>query len=94
MSIPTPLAGAITIVFLVAFGTFIYPVLFRRRGGFLVVAALTIGLAVLFYAFDAGTGTAPQTSALLAVIWALLPVATGLAVWFAQRKRTSGTNRA
>ncbi len=84
--ISTPLAGTITIVFLVAFGTFIYPALFRRRGGFLLVAVLTVALAALFYVFDAGTGTASGTSLLLAIIWALLPVATGVVTWRLQRK--------
>jgi hypothetical protein len=85
--ISTPLAGTLTIVFLVAFGIFIYPLLFRRRGGFLVVAVLTVALAALFHAFDAGTGTARATSAALGLTWALLPVATGLLVWYLQRKK-------
>lgn len=85
--ISTPLAGTITIVFLVAFGTFIYPMLFRRRGGVLIVTLLTLALAALFAWFDGGTGTARSTSIWLGLIWALLPVATGLVVWNLQRKK-------
>ncbi len=85
--ISTPLAGTITIFFLVAFGIFIYPLLFRRRGGALIVTVLTIALAALFAWFDAGTGTKPGTSVWLGVIWAMLPVVTGLVVWNLQRKK-------
>lgn len=88
MNVATPLAGTVTIVFLVAFGIFIYPMLFRRRGGALIVAAITLALAALFYFFDRGTGTQPGTSVLLALIWAALPVVTGIVTWHLQRKRT------
>ena len=88
MIFSTRLAGTLTIVFLVAFGIVIYPALLRRRGGVLIVALVTAALAVLFFIFDAGTGTRSSTSAALALVWAALPVITGLAVWFLQRKRS------
>jgi uncharacterized membrane protein len=88
MNVSTPLAGTITVLILVAFGTFLYPILFQRRAGFVIVAALTVGLGFLFYAFDAGTGTSSQTAVLLAVILALLPAGVGLLAWRLQRKNT------
>lgn len=88
MNISTPLAGTVTIVFLVAFGIFIYPVLFRRRGGVLIVAMITAGLAALFYTFDRSSGTSTGTSFVLALVWAILPVVTGIATWYLQRNRT------
>lgn len=86
MTIPTPVAGTITIVFLVALGIFIYPLLLKRRAGFVILAAVTVALAALFYAFDSGRGAQP--SVVLAIVWALLPVATGVLVWRLQHKRT------
>lgn len=85
--ISTPLAGTITILLLVAFGIFIYPALLRRRGGALIVTLLTIALAALYTWFDGATGTARRTSVFLGLIWALLPLITGLVVWSLQRKK-------
>jgi hypothetical protein len=89
MTVPVGLAGALTILFLVGFGIFLYPWLFKRRGGFLVVAVLTVLLTLLFYFFDDSLGVETGTAATFAVIWALLPVLTGLLVHYFQRRGVS-----
>jgi hypothetical protein len=90
MAVPTGLAGTITIVSLVALGIFVYPWLLRKRGGAIGVAVITAALAGLFYLFDRPSGAATATSAGLALLWALAPVATGLLVWRLQRRRATG----
>jgi UDP-N-acetylmuramyl pentapeptide phosphotransferase/UDP-N-acetylglucosamine-1-phosphate transferase len=90
MNIPTPLAGTVTIFFLVGFGIFIYPALFRRRGGVLIVALITAALAALFFFFDEHTGTPRSTSLVLALVWAGLPIVTGIVVGWLQRERPPG----
>ena len=52
MTIPTAVAGAITIVFLVALGIFIYPLLLKRRAGFVILAAVTVALAMHWFDLD------------------------------------------
>lgn len=78
--VPTGLAGAITILALVGLGIFGYPALLKRRGGVVAIAACTALLALLFYAFDRGSGAAPAVSATLALLWALAPVVAGVIV--------------
>jgi lipopolysaccharide export LptBFGC system permease protein LptF len=89
MDIPASVAGSLTIVLLVLLGIFLYPWLLRRRGGALVVGVSTIALAVLFYLFDRPSGVASSTSRVLAVVWALLPLISGLLVKYSQDKRLS-----
>jgi hypothetical protein len=89
MDIPVNIAGSLTILFLVVFGVFLYPWLLKRRGGALAVGALTVLLMVLFYLFDDPIGVETSTSAVLAIIWALLPLATGLLVRYMQNKGIS-----
>jgi apolipoprotein N-acyltransferase len=89
MVVSVGLAGSITILFLVAFGIFLYPWLLKRRGGLLVAGALTVLLAALFYLFDQPLGPEASPSATLAVIWALLPLVTGFIVKRLQTKATS-----
>jgi FtsH-binding integral membrane protein len=89
MDIPASIAGTVTVLLLVALGLFIYPKLLRRRGGALMIAATTIVLAVLFYLFDRPTGLDAATSVLLALVWALLPVGTGILVKHSQDKGLS-----
>ncbi|HYS12277.1 MAG TPA: hypothetical protein VEN28_03120 [Burkholderiaceae bacterium] len=89
MDISVNLAGSLTILFLVGFGMFLYPWLLKRRGGVLVVAALTAMLTVLFYLFDDPTGVETSTSGALALVWALLPLAAGLVVKSLQSKGAS-----
>ena len=75
--IPLDLAGALTVLALVGLGIFLYPWLLTKRGGALIVAALTVALAVIYYNFDRGRSSAP-VAALLGVLWALLPVVAGV----------------
>jgi hypothetical protein len=89
MDVSVNLAGGMTILFLVGFGIFLYPWLLKRRGGALVVAALTVMLVVLFYLFDDPAGVKTSTSGVLAVVWALLPLAAGLFVSYVQKKGVS-----
>jgi hypothetical protein len=89
MSIPVGLAGTLTILVLVGCGIFLYPWLFKRRGGFLIVAMLTVLLTVLFYLFDDSLGVETSTSATLAVVWALLPVMTASLVHYFRRRGVS-----
>ena len=91
MDVPVGLAGTLTILFLVAFGVFIYPWLLKRRGGAAVVAVLTVTLAGLFYFFDDRDAVDTGTSIGLAVLWALLPVGTGVFVKRLQTKSTPGS---
>ena len=86
MDVPVGLSGSLTIFFLVVFGVFFYPWLLKRRGGALVVAALTVMLTVLFYLFDDPAGVETSTSAALALLWALLPLLAGVAVKRLQSK--------
>jgi hypothetical protein len=69
-AIPTGFAGALTIALIVGLGIFVYPWLLSQRGGKWIVAGVTSLLAVLFYAFDAGSGLSGT---------AALAVAAGLA---------------
>ena len=78
MFIPVGLAGVVTIVLLVGLGIFFYPWLLKQRGGLLVALVLTALLGLLFYRFDNPVGEATGTSALLAAIWAGLPLLIGL----------------
>jgi hypothetical protein len=89
MDISVNLAGSLTILLLVGFGVFLYPWLLKRRGGFLAVGALTVLLVMLFYLFDEPTGVATSTSAILALVWGLLPLAVGLLVRYTQSKGIS-----
>ena len=75
--IPLDLAGALTVLALVGLGIFVYPWLLTKRGGPLIVAALTVALAVIYYNFDRGRSSAP-VAALLGLLWALLPVVAGV----------------
>jgi protein-S-isoprenylcysteine O-methyltransferase Ste14 len=89
MDIPVNLAGSLTILLFVGFGIFLYPWLLKRRGGYLAVGALTVMLVVLFYLFDEPAGVETSTSAILAVVWGVLPLAVGLLVRYTQSKGIS-----
>ena len=84
--VPIGLAGSVTIVALVGLGIFAYPALLKRRGGAAAVGVGTALLAVLFYLFDRGSGTAPALSALLALLWALAPALAGVIVYRLQQR--------
>ena len=86
---PINLAGALTILFLVGFGIFLYPWLLKRRGGLPIVLLLTAALATMFYFFDEASGVESGTSRLLGLIWALLPLGTGFLVKYAQQRGIS-----
>lgn len=88
MTVATGLAGSLTILFLVGFGIFFYPWLLKRRGGLFVAVGLTGLLALLFYGFDAASGSRPGASVTLALVWALLPLLTGVIV---KRLQTRGS---
>jgi hypothetical protein len=86
---PTWFAGTVTIVALIGLGIFIYPWLLRKPWGAGAVYAITVALGFLFYAFDS-SGDAPfAVSALLAVLWALAPVAAGILVYRLQRRSSA-----
>ena len=89
MNISVTLAGTLTIAVLVGFGVFLYPWLLRRRGGALIVGAITVVLAVLFYYFDNPNSAESITSGVLAVVLAVLPVLTGLLVKYTKDKGIS-----
>jgi hypothetical protein len=75
--IPLGLAGALTVVAFVGLGIFVYPWLLTQRGGALIIAAITVALAVIYYYFDRGRSSAP-VAALLGLLWALLPAVAGV----------------
>lgn len=80
LDFPTWFAGTVTIGALVGLGIFVYPWLLARKGGIGAVGAITVLLAFLFYAFDSSSQVPIATSATLAVLWALAPVAVGFIV--------------
>src|SRR5215475_2265612 len=86
MDVPVNVGGSVTIISLVVLGIFVYPWLLKKRGGALVMAVLTVALAVLYYLFDNRSGVASSTSGVLAIVLALLPAGTALLVWSYQRK--------
>lgn len=75
--IPLEIAGAVTVAALVGLGIFVYPWLLARRGGALVIAAVTVALAYLYYRFDRGRSS-DAVAALLGLLWALAPVVAGV----------------
>ena len=79
-AVPLWLAGSVTIVALVGLGIFVYPRWLRTGNGRLLVAASTLGLAVLFYWFDGGRTEATWLRAALALLWAAAPVGAGWVV--------------
>jgi hypothetical protein len=80
MEFSTAFSGTVTIAALVALGIFVYPWLLARRGGGAIIVAATCVLALLFYRFDRGSGTAPALSAIFALLWAIAPAVTALLV--------------
>lgn len=86
LEFPNWFAGTATIVALVGLGIFVYPWLLGRKGGAGAVGAVTVLLAFLFYVFDRSSNVAIATSATLAALWALAPVAAGVVVYRLQRK--------
>lgn len=85
IDLPTWFGGAVTIALLIVLGIFVYPWLLKRRGGAVVVAAITALLALLYFAFDRASGISTTASALLALTWAVAPVVAGAIVYRAQR---------
>ena len=75
-------------VALVGGGIFLYPWLLARRGGAIAVAVITAALALLFFAFDRGSGNL-TASAILALLWAAAPAAVGMIVFRLQRRGAS-----
>jgi hypothetical protein len=87
---PNWFAGTITIVALVGLGIFVYPWLLARKGGIGAVGAITVLLAFLFYAFDSANNVPIATSATLAILWAVAPVAVGFVVRRLQGSPSAG----
>jgi multisubunit Na+/H+ antiporter MnhG subunit len=85
---PNWFAGTVTLAALVGLGVFVYPWLLGRPGGAVVVGAVTVILGFIFFGFDRGKDVAAATSAALALLWALAPVAAGVLVYRLQRKPT------
>lgn len=85
MEVPVAVAGAITIALIVGLGIFVYPRLLAQRSGKWVVALATVLLAVLFRAFDAGSGLTGVSAVAVAAALALAPLGAGLIVWRLQR---------
>jgi hypothetical protein len=77
--VPNALAGTATIAALIGLGIFFYPWLLARRGGAVVVVALTAALAALFVYFDHGGGRG-VLSAAVALLWAVAPAFVALIV--------------
>jgi L-alanine-DL-glutamate epimerase-like enolase superfamily enzyme len=89
LDFPNWFAGTFTLVALVGLGIFVYPWLLQRRGA-TVIGAITVVLTFVFYTFDRSSGVSIATSAILAALWALAPVAVGVIVWRLQGKPKSG----
>jgi hypothetical protein len=83
--VPNWLAGSVTVAVLVGCGIFLYPWMLKRRGGAAAVAAITVAVALLYFLFDRGSGSA-ALSATLALVWALAPVLAGVIVHRLQRR--------
>jgi hypothetical protein len=82
---PNGFAGTVTIAALIGLGIFLYPWLLKRSGGVPAIGAITVLLTFVFYVFDRANSVPIVTSALLAALWALAPVAAGVIVWRLQR---------
>lgn len=80
LSIQTALAGVVTIVLLVSLGIFIYPWLLKRKNGAAIIAAATVILFVLYFAFDRGYGTPAGRAAGFGLLWACAPIVAALIV--------------
>jgi hypothetical protein len=80
--VPLWLAGSVTVVALVGLGIFLYPQWLRRPSGRVLVAAITLALAVLFWWFDGGRTPEPGLRVALALLWAAAPAFTG---WIVSR---------
>jgi hypothetical protein len=82
------IGGSATLVLLVALGIYLYPMLLKRRGGWLMIAGCTVVLTVVFYLFDRGGFEPPAVwlSAGLALLWALAPLVAALIVRRVDRK--------
>lgn len=79
LAIPTALAGAITLLLIVVLGIFVYPWLLQKRR-FVVVAIATVLLALLFAAFQAGSGETGLLQIVIAAALAAVPLIAGLIV--------------
>ena len=80
MAVPLWLAGGLTIVAFVGLGVFLYPLWLRRSPGRVLVALVTVVLAMLFYWFDGGRTGEPALRMALASLWAVAPLIVGLIV--------------
>lgn len=79
VGIPTALGGAITLLLIVVLGIFVYPWLLRKRR-FAGVAVATVLLALLFAAFQAGSGDTGPLPMVIAAALAAVPLIAGLIV--------------
>jgi hypothetical protein len=87
LAIPAWVAGATTIALFVVLGILVYPAWLRTSRGRWAVAATTVLLTLLFYAFQAGAAGSAVTRAVFAAAWALAPLGAGLIVWRLQNRR-------
>lgn len=85
ISVPVPLAGAITIALVVVLGVFVYPWLLRQRFGAGAVAVATLSLSALFFVF-AGSEVPTIERVVTGVLCALAPLLAGVIVWRIQKK--------
>lgn len=90
LDFPNWFAGTATIVALIGLGIFIYPWLLARKGGAGAIGAVTVLLSFLFYVFDRRNDVPIPVSALLALLWAVAPVVTGIIVHRLRRKSATG----
>lgn len=75
------IGGVVTLVLLVGLGIYAYPMLLKRRHGRAAVAAISVGLFVLFFLFDRGAeAPAPWVSAAFALLWTAAPLIAALIV--------------
>ncbi len=77
--IPTALGGALTIALIVVLGIFVYPWLLKQRR-YAAVAVATALLALLFAAFQAGSGETGLLQMVIAATLAAVPLIAGLVV--------------
>lgn len=79
LAVPTALGGALTIALIVVLGIFVYPWLLKQRR-YAAVAVATALLALLFAAFQAGSGEAGLLQVMIAAALAAVPLIAGLVV--------------
>lgn len=79
-AVPLPVAGALTVALIVLLGIFVYPALLARPAGRWAVGAATVGLALLFHAFEGPYADSTFGRTAVALLLALAPLGAALLV--------------